>query len=159
MIEIFNGSSHDNGLVIAPVEHWTFSLDSNVCYKLGGKAGLTVSETIKNESSMKRENLTYKNMVKIAPSHLKYFATQDDSGSIYYSQIYCGYIPIAIHRSSENGLSYGASFLENFKKIVEKKGLGEIESFKPCQIDATNQGFDCEGRHTTYFGPLDNTDF
>ncbi|KAJ3259095.1 hypothetical protein HK103_002982 [Boothiomyces macroporosus] len=157
MIEIGNNSRHDNGLVIAPTSEWNFLAAPSVFYKLGGRTGLTIGDgTLSNLEKVRIEGFLYSDVIMVSPSNLKLFATEGENGSIYYVEGCEGFVPVAIHRSSDKNGSYGGTFLKNFKKILEKKGLGDIDEFKPCQENSRTKSFnECNGCHTTYFGPRD----
>ncbi|KAI3646987.1 hypothetical protein MP228_007208 [Amoeboaphelidium protococcarum] len=149
MIEIKN-AFHDNGLAVAPVDKWNISPDTEDCFKIGQRTGLTFSKSFCDDSNYKvSSGVTYKDMIQAAVDEDYCFATAGDSGSIYYSFNYFGIVPIAIHRISDkkNNKCYGVHFWNNFKMVIVKLGL-DVDDFQPCQRGADNS---CDLCHTEYF--------
>ncbi|KAJ3275569.1 hypothetical protein HDV01_007572 [Terramyces sp. JEL0728] len=140
LVKCLNWGKHSNIYRIADSEYWenwdtNIEKDANII-KSGQVTGITIGK-FDNASRPMRPNEEYKKMIRVNPN-VGTFAEAGDSGSIYFAESKYGFIPIGIHRTTDDeGYGLACNFMYAFKKLLAKaKHLGNIENFQPCQFNS-----------------------
>ncbi|TPX46381.1 hypothetical protein SeMB42_g03725 [Synchytrium endobioticum] len=136
-----NNLRHCNPLRITNPDMWENELKiGSRVMKIGQRTGITFGKLISWDASF--EN--YIHLIEVEGEDGLPFAESGDSGSIYYGLVRGLFTPIAIHRISGDGASYGCRFLPALRAVLAKKRI----NFEDIQICAWTSLQDC--CHTAY---------
>ncbi|TPX31225.1 hypothetical protein SeMB42_g07789 [Synchytrium endobioticum] len=115
-----NGKNHNNSFRLVDKDLWETPSKSGIqVVKVEQKSGWTMGELKSDDASIDR----YNHMMEVKGDGAQPFAEPGDSGSIYYAWRDGLYIPIAIHRISRDGSSYGCQFVPALQAVLEKMNV------------------------------------